>query len=680
MKPNNHSSILLAAAALAIIAAINPQNARADLPDDAVKTLYTESTGAQWIDTGIAPAFGLKFETTFCWMEPASAGTDNTLIGARTTGENDRFFPIHNTEGVMLVGAGAGGTRYPVAGNPDELTDYAGAKTGGKGVPIVEGRRYSLVAEIGSSVQTIHRDGELVHSGTLYNAFAFPTCNLYLFACNISGTAQQKSKVRIYAFKIWKDGQLKRNYIPCVQNGVAGFWEDVGQTFVGSGSDTALLAGPRGAVGEPDFYSQWMASNGSVYLDTGVPASFDCSVEGKLRFLSVDSNEHTFLGASYTGGAPRRYLMPVHLVGDKLWFAAGTGNEYGQDEVKHYAGDIDNDGNGRMAIAAGADHEFSATFENGNQSYEWDGATLYTSAVAGTTAVGYNLYLFADCQNGTAQMGAAARCYYLKISRNGTLVRDFVAGVKDGEACLYDRVAGECLFASSPLPATSGFAGPPSGTPTRPAFHLGYIGSTGLEYVNTGVEGRPGTKIAASLSWKDAQIDGIVLGSRKDDGNTRFFPLYANSRYFGYGQGTLGYLNTDAVYHRYAESGAVSVVNDTVYTVVADLGTSANEISVDGTVYYRGATSAVATGYPMYLFACNKYGTADYFSKVRIRSLEIWQDGERLRKFIPVIADNGGPYLWDSANNVFYQGAEAALWDIGPVGEAFVFGTVITFR
>ena len=678
MNSRFHSAIATACAALAVAA-----TASAAITDDSVtQTIFTESTGAQYIDTGIAPAFGLKFETTFRWMEPEASGTDNSLIGARTPNTNDRFFPIHNTEGVVLVGAGAGGVRYPVAGSPTELTDYDGAKKQGRGVRIARGQRYSVVADIATGTQTLTRDGALIYSGTLYNDFTFPSCNLYLFACNFNGTAMQQSKVQLYSFRIWRNGSLVRDYIPCVKDGVAGFWEDRSQQFVGSASSTAFLAGPRGVVGEPDYLAQWIASNGSTYLDTGVDASFDFAAEGKLRFTAIDTTkEATFLGAMNTYD-PRRYLMPVHLVGNKLWFAAGNGNEYGQDKAKHYAGDPDNTGSGRISVTAGDDHTFAVTFADGNQSFAWDGATLYTSTVSDPASVGSHLYLFAACQNGTTNYFSSARCYYLKLWRDGELVRDFVPAIKDGEGCLYDTIGGECLFAAAPLTAAAGLVGPPAGTPTKPRYHLAYIGSTGAQYVNTGIEGRPGTKVEASLSWIDAQPDAIVLGSRKDGGNTRFFPLYANSYMFGYGAGVLGYYNTaDVSYHRYSDgANTPSIANGTTYAIVADFGTATNQITLDGVLCYRDATAAVATGYPMYLFAANIYGTANYFSKARIRSLKIWQDGALVRDFIPVLADNGAPYLYDRHNDKFYQGAEAGLWDVGAVGDRYATGTVITIR
>ena len=669
------------ATACAALAAIT---ASAAITDDSVtQTLFTESTGAQYIDTGIAPAFGLKFETTFRWMEPEASGTDNSLIGARTSNTNDRFFPIHNVEGVAFIGAGAGGARYLVAESPTELTNYDGAKKQGRGVRIARGRRYSVVADIATGTQTLTRDGTLIYSGTHYNDFTFPSCNLYLFACNISGTARQLSKVQLYSFRIWRNGTLVRDYIPCVKDGVAGFWEDCSQQFVGSSSSTAFLAGPRGVVGEPDYLAQWIASDGSTYLDTGVDASFDFAAEGKLRFTAINATETSFLGASRTDVTPRRYLMPVHLVsGNELWFAAGDGNDYGQDKVKHYAGDPNNSGSRRIRVAAGDDHVFAATFANGNQSFDWDGTNEYTSTVSGSTSVGSHLFLFATCQNGAANFLASARCYYLKLWRDGELVRDFVPAIKDGEGCLYDTVGGECLFAASPLTAAAGLVGPPAGIPTKPRYHLAYIGATGAQYVDTGIEGRPGTKVEASLSWTDAQPDAIVLGSRKDSGNTRFFPLYGNSYMFGYGAGVLGYYNTaDVSYHRYSDgANTPSIANGTTYSIVADFGTATNQITLDGVLCYRDATAAVATGYPMYLFAANVSGTANYFSKVRIRSLKIWQDGVLVRNLVPVLADNGAPYLYDKQNKVFYQGAEAGLWDVGAVGERYTTGTFIIIR
>ena len=87
----------------------------------------------------------------------------------------------------------------------------------------------------------------------------------------------------------------------------------------------------------------------------------------------------------------------------------------------------------------------------------------------------------------------------------------------------------------------------------------------------------------------------------------------------------------------------------------------------------------------MYLFAANwKNAGAQLFAPARIHSLKIWQEEngslKLVRHYVPVIADNGGPYLFDKVTRTFHQGATSGLWDIGEKGERYPLGTSIIVR
>ena len=60
--------------------------------------------------------------------------------------------------------------------------------------------------------------------------------------------------------------------------------------------------------------------------------------------------------------------------------------------------------------------------------------------------------------------------------------------------------------------------------------------------------------------------------------------------------------------------------------------------------------------------------------------MQIYENGSLVRNYIPVIADNGGPYLYDKVTRTFHQGATSGFWDVGEVGERISLGTNIIFR
>ena len=106
-------------------------------------------------------------------------------------------------------------------------------------------------------------------------------------------------------------------------------------------------------------------------------------------------------------------------------------------------------------------------------------------------------------------------------------------------------------------------------------------------------------------------------------------------------------------------------------------------VTVNGTTVMSLSEEATDTELPMYLFASHYgYGSASatLFASARVRTLKIWQDGALVRHYVPVIADNGGPYLYDKVTRTFHQGEEAGLWDVGEVGPRINMGANIIIR
>ena len=89
------------------------------------------------------------------------------------------------------------------------------------------------------------------------------------------------------------------------------------------------------------------------------------------------------------------------------------------------------------------------------------------------------------------------------------------------------------------------------------------------------------------------------------------------------------------------------------------------------------------TAINLYLFTLginNQTYVNSYRSSARIYSLKIWQNGALVRNYVPVIADNGGPYLYDKVTRTFLQGATSGLWDVGEKGERYAQGLSIILR
>ena len=598
-------------------------------PDPSIHCIRFD--GNQYVDTGVPARTGVKIELVAEWANP---NADSGVFGARIG--DIRFYPVHVYEGRLAYGAGG-------------FNKISGARIAANTV-------YTVVADFADDVQTISLDGTTVWSGTAATGISLPDTTLYLGAVNYGG-AKYNCSMTVRSARIWLDGELVHDYAPDFRDGVAGFCDAVDGSFVPSSSSQAFSAVPRWTAGAPDAYVEWVA--GSVYthgIDTLVPARSPLTFEGRMRWTTVDArfggNEYNYLGAYRT---QQNYLAPVHVVTNQLWLAYGNGNDYGTHKffLTH--------ANGTPAtVTAGTDHTFRAVMANGEQTLVWDGETLHSGTLAQDVDFDDDIAVFAAGSWGGLSHHAGARCYWLKIWRGDTLVRDLVPAVKNGEGVLYDRVENLCLYSWAPIGANN--IGPALAAPTKPVRFCEYVGSTGTQYIDTGVEGRAGTKVEATMAWVAQTGDEGVIGARKDWGDTRFYPIhYYGDLCYGYG----------AFNHSPNKSFKIPVGER--HVIVADFAAGSQTVTVDGTTVMGGTSSAdIRTGRPMYLYAENVVGNADYFSKVRIYELKIWQDGALVRHYVPVLADNGAPYLWDKVSNTFaVSQTDYAFWDFGEPGEPF---------
>ena len=599
---------------------------------------YVRFDGNQYVDTGIPARTGVKIELVAEWSSP---GNDCGVFGARV-GDN-RFYPVHVYGGKLSYGAGG-------------FNQISGAA-------IAANRVYTVVSDFADDLQTISLDGTTVWSGTAASGMDLGV-NLYLGAVNYSG-AKYNCSMKVHSARIWLDGELVRDYRPDFRNGVAGFRDAAnGDEFVLSSSSSAFAIVPRWTAGAPDAFVEWLAgsTDGGCGIDTLVPARSGLSFEGKMRWNVIDAQgggrEYNYLGAYRSR---QNYLAPVHVVSNQLWLAYGSGNDYGTHKffLTHADGTP-------ATVTAGTDHTFGAVMSNGVQTLVWDGETVHAGTLAQTVDFDEDIAVFASGSWSGFADSAAARCYWLKIWRDGALVRDLVPAVKDGEGVLYDRVDGICLYSWNPFGPTR--IGPPLTAATKPVRFCEYLGSTGSQYIDTGIEGRSGTKVEATLEWTSSGGDRGVIGSRKDSGDTRFYPIHR------YGDLCYGY-------GRFNHIGSAVAVGER-HVVVADLQVGSQTVTLDGVTVASGTSSTdIQTGRPMYLYAENVCGSPDYYSYVRIYSLKIWQDGALVRDYVPVIADNGAPYLWDKVSRTLNGSAtESPFWDCGEPGERFERPTLILVK
>ena len=156
-----------------------------EIPADATRVEYLQSSGSQWIDTKVRGKVGVEAEIDVACVTMG----DNTILGCRKDSGNTRFFVVHWANSKWGYGL-------------ESFTYWSSA------ADIVTGTRYHVRNTLKSGEQSSFVDG--AQKGAVGTAASSLDTGLdmYLFAANMYGSAGQQAKARVYSAKIWLDGDM----------------------------------------------------------------------------------------------------------------------------------------------------------------------------------------------------------------------------------------------------------------------------------------------------------------------------------------------------------------------------------------------------------------------------------------------------------------------------------------
>ena len=650
-------------------------DANEEVPDEFVD--YVEAHGNTYVDTEVIGRSGTSCEADMEWLKLGTANADDYgFLDVRGTyNGNDRFFLIHSYISRMNVGYGT--------------------FLGGSAPLFSVGTRYKIASDLRAGSQTLVVNGETVYSSALTESYDTGR-NLYLFANNRGGSVENRGSARLYGLKIWQDGTLVRDFRPCRKHGVPALYDAVDERIFYAMQEPLTTAPFDPTVpGKPDYFTEYLQANGYNYLDTGVRGRAGTRAAGEFSWTQMRSmpdeqntylenahsrHERTYLGA--VNGEDRFYLL--HEAGAQIWSGYGTQRLYPERIVTNYVETVTTNlddtvttnleevvSTNHIIMAAGHKYSFDISYAAGSQTIDLDGERIFAATSAASIDTGYNIFLFAANNKGKPLYETPARCYGLKLWQDGTLVRDFKPCVKDGKGMLWDEVTQTLYRPFLNVPATFDNVGAITSTgDAKPVSYLEYIETAGTQYVDTEVIGRTGTKAEADMEWLALGSDFGLLDARGTyDGNDRILLIHSHQSCMSLGYGTW-----------IQNSNAPRYATDTRYTITSDFRAGSQTVVVNSATVYSGASSATYdTGRNLYLFGNNRAGTVENLSSVRLYGLKIWQDGELVRDFRPVLLDSGFAALWDKVSErVFVSNMPFSA--IGRVTRKFNSGTVIVVR
>lgn len=315
------------------------------------------------------------------------------------------------------------------------------------------------------------------------------------------------AKMRLYGFRIWENGELVRDYVPCVRNGVVGLRDRVGGGFV-CHSDTknahVFTAGGDIEVSGPQ--DAYLESNGTQYIDTGYRMTPASRLECDFQLTAVSGQLRMF---GPCGDTDKKMYAELYTSGDNK-FNIGYG-----DTWKTYGPLVPADVSRHKAVIDGLRR--MVAFD------DWSAQTASTT-YDNTSDNPVGVFCRITSTSGTSYGGISKmKLFSFRIYENDVLVHEYLPCRKGEVVGLYDTVAKVLKTdkRNSATPFTCGGAGwDGSGaakgihTPPRPAKVSSKNPETTLSVFAPGAVAYRWTRNGETIA--DATGDVLTVGWNPD--------------------------------------------------------------------------------------------------------------------------------------------------------------------
>lgn len=239
------------------------------LPSEYKRVEYIESTGTQYIDTGIKPDSNTDIDFKYSYTTTNLSGTETRVFGSRGSGNSEAFFiGLHSSYNYCWY------INYGDTSNTLQSIIWGTVDTN----PHI----------IKNNSGAFYFDNVNVMNFSV-NSYTSPY-NAIIFGANADGTIRT-TKARVYYCKMYDQGNLVRNFIPCyrVSDNEVGLYDTVNNQFYTNQGTSKFIAGSE-YKNLPEEYQQVEClgvSSDEPYIDLGITANQKTKAE--VTFSSVET-------------------------------------------------------------------------------------------------------------------------------------------------------------------------------------------------------------------------------------------------------------------------------------------------------------------------------------------------------------------------------------------------------
>lgn len=377
-----------------------------------VELEYIESTGTQYIDTGIKASKNLKVEAD---IDVSAASGWVMILGDYTSGS---YFSWWRQNTTMYAYYGS---------NNKTLAELTGKRK------YISNNTNNIWSIDTSKITVTPNSSDFSKDGN----------NLYLFSVNNGGN-YNKASMKLYSCKIYDNGTLVRDFIPAkrVSDGMCGLWDKANYKFYTDINGNNFTAGTEktaiAAIGTPIEYIQ---SSGTQYINSNfIPKATTRTImkaepmawSAWSAFFGTRNTSSPTASQAYIAAIPAATLYRSDYFGSSLTAETPT----------------------IMQITNIDKNKNICSFNNIM-------ITNTSSTVNATT----NMFLLALNDVGTAKYFLSAKLYSCQIYDGNTLVRDFIPvktttniyGLWDKVNKVFYKNAGTGTFTGGPAITLTGW-------------------------------------------------------------------------------------------------------------------------------------------------------------------------------------------------------------------------------
>lgn len=497
-----------------------------NLPLSSVELEYLQSTGTQYINTGIAPdTINTTIEIKYQYLNNLNTGADS-IMGSRNGNTIHRFYPSSRS--------GTSVDRM-VLGNTVIETPY-------------DVKVHTVL--FNDANHDCYLDGELIgNAGTNFTPHSQP---MYMFALNCEGNKSYQGACRIYYCKIWKNGELVSYMKPCQNaDGTLCFYDTVRkERFYNAGTGEFVCMHKTNIYDLPEGYTalEYVTATGGQYLDIGTRlwATQDWILKTTVAADTFTSNNQ--------------------LIGTKNTINVNYETKLNNKSYYYKFNNVSN--SGLTTLESGV--PVTITQDNTSGVLVNIINNTFNTATKASTSLNQDLNFGHRLGGGYFQ----GKLYGLEMWKDGYKVRNFIPCKNtEGEVGLFDKIENTFYPSTGDLPFYDDVY-EESSVPEE-YIQVDYISSTGTQYINTGIY--PNGDMRYDLNFSGCKTSGVLFGAYNNTW-TDGYGLYTNAGtsgkyYMHYYSNTNTNITSTSIGNIIMDRGIINI-NNTTFTCNSDILTS----------------------------------------------------------------------------------------------------------